>query len=687
MTVHIRREGAIAYVTMDNPPMNAIDLSVRRGLEDALNWVAGEAGLSRVVLTGSGRTFATGADAREFDIAPVAPHLPDIVNRIETSQVPWVAAINGAALGGGCELLLACRFRIAGPGVQIGLPEVTLGVVPGAGGTHRLPRLIGLAPALDIIATGRPVSAEQAERLGLVDGLADDPVTVAALVDIGSLELAVPVTDRAAPVHDADVVDNARRLAARTTPHQTAPQKAIDLVELASRSSVFEGMQAEYACVDALRTTEQARALHHIFFAEQAAQPPASISTEAADLDQVAVIGDGTMGAGLAYALLNAGLRVCLLETDADGVARALDNFGKILAANLKRGLISEQTVRDLRSRFVATTDYTKVADVTLAIEAAFESVEVKTSIFKELEAHLAPGAVLATSTSHHDINQIARAVSDPSRVVGLHFPDPAHITNLLEIVRCDATGNQALATAFSLTGLLHKVPVLTGASNGFIGKRILTRYHEAADTVFMDGSTPWEIDEAMVEFGYAMGPYEAQDMTGLDVAYASRRLQDATREPGRRYIPIADRMVELGKLGHKTGAGWYRYPGGRGKVEDPIVADLALEESHFAGRARTDYSANQIRQRLLLAMINESADILHEGIARCARDIDLVTALGHGFPRFRGGLMHYADLLGAKHIVAQLDELALEDALVWRASPLLRHCAETGTLIRDLKP
>ncbi|MBF9035710.1 enoyl-CoA hydratase [Rhodobacterales bacterium HKCCE2091] len=684
MSVEYRRDGAVAVVTLNNPPVNAIGHAVRAGLMEAVDWVETQEGLSRVILTGAGRTFAAGADAREFDAEPVPPHLPDVIARIEASDIPWIAAINGAALGGGCELTLGCRYRIAVPGAQIGLPEVTLGVVPGAGGTQRMPRLVGLKAALDLIASGKPVKATRAVELGLIHGIADDPVELATHLDQGTIELTHRVGAMENPAPEAGAVEAARATAARRTANQVAPQRAIDLVELSTRTPLAEGMATERATFLELRTGDQARALRHIFFAERAAKAPDWLTAEPAETGTVAVVGGGTMGAGIAYALLNAGRSVVLLETDADGVELAKANVEKIVGASLSRGMISDAKADDIRARFTASDDYGAAAGAGLAIEAAFESMEVKKTVFAALEAALPADAILATNTSYLDIDEIAAGTSDPSRVLGLHFFAPAHIMRLLEIVRGKATGNRALATGFALARPLRKIPVLAGVCDGFIGNRILARYREAADTVMMDGSTPWEIDEAMVEFGYAMGPYEAQDLSGLDIAHANRRRQDATRDPNRRYIPIADRMVELGKLGKKTGAGWYRYPGGNGKVDDPIVADLAIEEAHFAGIERRDFTADEIRERLLLAMINEAADILHEGIAANARDIDLVTVFGYGFPRWRGGLMHYADTIGAARIVEKLTALTAEDPLVWRPSPVLVACARDGRSLAD---
>lgn len=684
MTVTWRRTGQTGFVELDNPPVNAMGLALRQGLEQALKWANSEKGLDRIILSGKGRVFAAGGDAREFDAPPVAPHLPDLLDAIEACVVPWIAAAHGAALGGGLELMLACRYRIAAPGTRLGLPEVTLGVVPGAGGTQRLPRLIGLEKALDLIPTGKDLDAAAALALGLVHEVDADPVRAAEMVNTEFLGMAVPVSELNSGVAPPEAFEAARATARTRMRGQPAPLAAIDLLESAMTEPFAKALKAERETFLTLRQTPEAKALRHLFFAERAARAPDWLTAPPRDVDRAAVVGGGTMGAGIAYALLNAGIAVTLLETDADGVARARANVDKIVAASLQRGLISADEADRRRAALTVSEDYTAARDCALAIEAAFESMEVKRDVFAKLETVLSPDAILATNTSYLDIDAMAGTLSDPARLVGLHFFAPAHIMKLLEIVRGAATSDTALATGFALARRLRKVPVLAGVCDGFIGNRILARYREAADTVFMDGSTPWEVDEAMVDFGYAMGPYEAQDLSGLDIAHANRRRQDATRDPRRRYIPIADRMVELGKLGRKTGAGWYRYPGGNGKVDDPIVADLALEEAHFAGITRTDYPPQEIRRRLLLAMMNEAADILHEGISASAADIDLVTVFGYGFPRWRGGLMHYADTLGVAEILVGLEDLSREDPLVWAPSPMLLDCAARGLKIAD---
>lgn len=685
MSVRFERRGDAAVVTLNSPPVNAIGGAIRTGLIEALHWIDAQSSLTRVVLTGAGRAFAAGADAREFDADPVEPHLPDVIARIETCEVPWIAAINGVALGGGLELCLGCRVRIASPGATLGLPEVTLGVVPGAGGTQRLPRLIGLARSYEMISTGKPVGAADALELGLIDAIAEDPVEIAVRMDQATIDLSEPLGKRDRPAPNPAAQDAALAVAERKAAGQIAPKIAIDLVRQAGELPFAEGCRREREAFLSLRQGEQAKALRHIFFAERGAKPPKALrDITPPELTEVAVVGGGTMGAGIAYALLSAGYGVTILEANSEGLSRAEANVGKLFEAGLARGLLDEDTAAARRAALQVSDDYGAAGGANLAIEAAFESMDVKRGVLSQLQDAMAPNAVLATNTSYLDLDVMARGLRDPSRLVGLHFFAPAHIMRLLEIVRGQETSPRALAVGFALAKRLRKVPVLAGVCDGFIGNRILARYREAADTVFMDGSTPWEVDQAMTEFGYAMGPYEAQDLSGLDIAHANRRRQDATRDPDRRYIPLADRMVALGKLGKKTGAGWYRYPGGGGKVEDPIVADLALEESHLEGRTRTDYSADEIRHRLLLAMINEAADILHEGIAASAADIDLVTVFGYGFPRWRGGLMHYADTLGATQVHHGLRVLIEEDPLVWRPSPVVVDCAERGVAFAD---
>ena len=686
MQVTMRSENHVGYVTLSNPPVNAIGQVLRMGLLEAVRW-AERGRLDRVIVSGAGGIFAAGADAKEFDAAPQEPHLPEVLNAIDESFVPWIAAIEGVALGGGAEIAMACRMRIMAPGARIGLPEVTLGVIPGAGGTARLPRLAGLQKAVEMITTGKPIGAQAACSVGLVHTVEDDPIEAAFLVNSEALGCIVPTWEYHAPAHDADLFRMARENLQAKMPGQEAPVRALEVIEAGLALPFHAALAHERRVFLELKTGSQSKALRHLFFAQRAAKAPAHLKGSALEVQHAAVVGGGTMGAGIAYALLSSGLQVTILEADAAGLKRAEDNIGKIIEASLTRGMIDAARAADLRSRLTLSTQYSQAATAQLAIEAAFEDMAVKQEILGKLDVVLSADAVLATNTSYLDINEMAAPLMDPTRVIGLHFFAPAHIMKLLEIVQGAQSSDRAIATGYALAKRLGKVPVCAGVCDGFIGNRILARYREAADTVFMDGSTPWEVDDAMVEFGYAMGPYEAQDLSGLDIAYANRQRQAPTRDPNRRYIPIADRMIELGKLGRKTSAGWYRYPGGGGKVEDPIVADLAIEEAHFSGITRTDYSSQEMRQRLVLAMINEAADILDAGIAQSAGDIDLVTVFGYGFPRWRGGLMHYADSLGVETIVAQLEILAQEDPIAWKVSPLLSRCADAGQSLAEARP
>ena len=682
MSVTFTRDGPTGFVTLDHPPVNAIGQAMRAGLLEAVRRAERER-LDRVIVTGAGRAFAAGADAREFDADPQAPHLPEVLDAIERSFVPWIAAINGVALGGGAEIALACRMRIAAPGARIGLPEVTLGVIPGAGGTQRAMRLCGLARALEMVAFGRPLSAEDALAAGLVHAIEADPVAAADMVNTEELLCLVPTWELPAPDADPATIAAIRERIAQRMPGQVAPGRAVDAVEAGLRLPFAEAMAVERATFLDLRQGAQARALRHIFFAERAARAPDTLPP-AADLTQVAVVGGGTMGAGIAYACLSEGLSVVLLETDAEGVARAETNVGKLVADGVRRGRLDAGAAAALRQRLTITGDYAAAGQAQLAIEAAFESMEVKHAVFARLDAALPPEAVLATNTSYLDVDAIAAGTRDPGRVLGLHFFAPAHVMRLLEIVQGARTSDAALAAGFALARRLGKVPVLAGVCDGFIGNRIFSRYKEEADFLLMDGATPWEIDAAMEAFGYAMGPYEVGDLSGLDIGYANRRRQDATRDPARRYVPIADRMVQEGRLGRKAGVGWYRYPGGGGKVIDPLIEDLIAEEAHFARVTRREIGADEIRDRLVLAMINEAAGILHDGIARRAADIDLVTVFGYGFPRWRGGLMHHADAIGPSEIVARIRAFEARDPVIWRLSPLLADCAVRGMAIAD---
>ena len=683
MVVSWRRDGVYGFVVLDNPPVNAINREIRRGLLEAVDWAESQE-LERVILSGAGSCFAAGADAKEFDSAPEAPHLPDVFNRIESSTVPWIAALHGAALGGGAELALACRYRVARSDTNVGFPEVILGLVPGAGGTQRLPRLIGFGEALKLIPTGKTINGRQAKDIGFVDEVDDDPLGFAAMIDGELLGMVVPIAELNTVPVDETHYESAAALAKKRMRGQIAPRKAIDLLRFAGAETLQVGMKREREIFLDLRQSDQARALRYIFFAERGAKIPSHLKPKMTTTDHVAIIGGGTMGAAIAYAFLNAGAEVVVLEADVDSIARASTNIEALISTGLSLGRIDETTANARRDQLTLTTDYQDLCGVDLAIEAVFEDGSVKQSVLQLLEAALRPDAVIATNTSYLNVNMLAGALGDPSRLIGLHFFAPAHIMKLLEIIKGEMASPKALAMGYAVAKSLGKIPVVAGVCDGFIGNRILARYREAADTMLMDGCTPWDIDEAMVDFGYAMGPYEAQDLSGLDIAYANRRRQDDTRDPARRYIPIADHLVTAGRLGRKTGAGWYQYTANGVKDIDPVIEAMIIETATSAAVNRRIFTPTDIQNRLVLAMINEAANILFDGIAATASDVDIVLVHGYGFPRWRGGLLHYADQIGVERLLAMLRMFAAEDPIVWRPSPVLINCAETKISLAD---
>jgi 3-hydroxyacyl-CoA dehydrogenase len=678
MPVLFERREDYALVTIDNPPVNAIGRAERAGLLDAIGRVAQETDIRGVVITGQGRMFAAGADTREFDADPEPPHLPDVILAMEASSIPWIAALRGAALGGGYEIALGCHLRIAAPETTVGLPEVTLGVVPGAGATQRLPRLVGYMMALSLISEGRVVKAQEALKIGLIDEIVDDPVARAIeLIRSGSVIPDGGLSQRPRPSYDEAAKTAAITRAEKRMRGQIAPQRAIELVTASTNTDFAEAVACERTTFIEIRTGSQAKALRHVFFAERAARVPDNLSKVAPrPLKRAGVVGGGTMGAGIAYALVQAGLSVAIVEADEAAVRRAKANVDKLFADARGRGLMDLDKATALAARLSVEQSYDVFRDVDLVVEAAFEDFEVKRDIFTRLDGVVPEGALLATNTSYLDVDQIAAVTRRPADVIGLHFFSPAHIMRLLEIVRGAKTSDVALATGFALAATLRKIPVVSGVCDGFIGNRILARYREAADRVVLQGALPWEVDQAMVAFGYPMGPYEAQDLSGLDIAYANRKRQRATLTDNRAYVAIADRVVEQGRLGKKAGIGWYCYSTDGEEAANASLVDLIEEEARASGVVRRPFTSSDIQHRLLLAMINEAADILKEGIAGSSNDIDLVTVHGYGFPRWRGGLMHYAESLGFQKIASDLEVLAFEEPKVWNVSDGIKALA-----------
>lgn len=635
----IARAGEIATVTLDNPPVNALSQAVRQALWDAVATLDADPGVRAVVLLCAGRSFIAGADVSEFDKPPMEPHLPDLVARIEAAAKPWVAAIHGSALGGGFEVALGCRFRVAVPEASVGLPEVTLGLVPGAGGTVRTPRLAGVVATVDLVTTGKPMRAAQAAAAGLIDAvIAGDLATGAVEFARAALAqpLPAPVSARPVPPAPEGFWEVAEQSVAKAAKGAVAPARALACVRAAAELSFAEAMAIERGTFLDLRGSEQAAALRHIFFAERAAPRPAALrAVEPAPMARVGVIGGGTMGAGIIAALREAGLPVTLIERDAEAVARGLANVAAIFAGAVKRGKLGAAQAEALGAGVTGATDYAALAEVDLVIEAVFEEIGVKRAVFAQLARVCRPDAILATNTSYLDPRSIAEGLPNPDRFLGLHFFSPANVMKLLEIVPVPETSPRTLATGFALARMLKKIPVRAGICEGFIGNRILKRYRAAAEDLLRQGVEIAAVDAAMRGYGFAMGPFEAQDLGGLDIAFLQR---EGARATGAQ-VPetLGDILVRAGRKGQKTAGGWYDYaPGSRTPQPSATVAALLASQVTASG----SWSIEAIARHLVAAMAAEGAAILREGVAQSAADIDLVEIHGYGFPRWRGGPM-----------------------------------------------
>ena len=657
MNVTIARDGNIAIVTVENPPVNALSTAVRQGLWDAVVELDADPEVAAVVLHCAGRTFIAGADVREFGQTPVPPHLPDLVTRIEMARAPWIAAIHGSALGGGFEVALGCRFRVASPDASVGLPEVNLGIIPGASGTVRTPRLAGVEVAVTLATTGKPVKAGKALSLGLIDKVIEGDLLAGALAFARGLpaDLPAPISARQATDPGKEYWEETEAAVKKAAKGSDAPLAALESIRHAISSDFETAMAHERATFLRLRDSDQAAALRSVFFAERAApRPPELKDATPRKVAEVGVIGGGTMGAGIAAALRGAGLGVTLIERDADALERGRANLTRIWDGSVKSGRLSEAQRDDLLAGTRFATDYAALAGADLVIEAVFEDLEVKRAVFAALADVCRPDAVLATNTSYIDPREIFGGVKGPERCLGLHFFSPAHIMKLLEIVPIPQTADDVLATGFALARSLGKMPVRAGICDGFIGNRILKITRAQGERLLMAGALPEQVDAAQRAFGMAMGIFAVQDLAGLDIAAMQRK---AARDRGESpFAPVADALVALGRLGQKTGAGWYDYlPGTRGGTPSPVVAETIAAQ----GGQNQSLSESDIIDALILPMADEGATILAEGIALRAADVDLVKIHGYGFPRWRGGPMHYAARRGLAAVVARLDDLA----------------------------
>jgi len=687
--VTFQRQADVLVVTIDNPPVNALGVDVRRGLVAAIDAAEADGAVAAVLIVGAGRNFIAGADIREFGKPPLPPSLPEVCSRIENCSKPVVAAIHGAALGGGLEIALSAHYRLAVPSAKLGLPEVQLGLMPGSGGTQRAPRLIGMKAALDLMLSGRHAGAKEALAVGLIDrlgegadalaeGLAYAQELVAAKAPVRRTRdanaLADEVTQRAA-------LEAARGDTAKKSRGLFSPMKIIEAAEAALALPFDEGMALERKLFLQCIESPQRAGLIHAFFAErEVLKAPETQAAKPRPIASCGIVGGGTMGAGIAVAMLDAGLPVTMIERDEESLARGRAHVEKVYDGLIRKGRMTPEAKAAVMARFSGSTAYDALADADLVLEAVFEDMTVKKAVFAELDRVCKPGAVLATNTSYLDIDEIAASISRPADVLGLHFFSPANIMKLLEIVVPAKVAADVVATGFELAKKLKKTPVRAGVCDGFIGNRILAVYRQAADHMMEDGASPWQIDQAVRDFGYPMGPFQVSDLAGGDIGWATRKRKAATRDPSARYVQIADRICERGWFGQKTGRGYYLYPeGARAGTPDPEVTAIIDAERQRAGVAPRDFTDEEIMRRYMAAMINEGANVVHQRIALRPLDVDVTFVHGYGFPRHRGGPMKHADTVGLANILADIREFARQDPVFWKASPLLVELVERG--------
>ena len=666
------REGEVLVVTLDNPPVNAFSTEVRNAMAAAVEDAAGDDGVKAVVIRAEGRMFSGGADITEFGKAPVHPTLPELIDSIENLDKPVVAALNGTALGGGCEIALGCNYRIGVPATKIGLPEVKIGILPGAGGTQRLPRVVGVEEALPIIVTGNPVSAKKAEAIGLLDrivapeNLQEEAIAFAREV-AGRSEHPVSSkrTDRI-DAHDPGVFKAFREKNARRLKGLDAPARCIKAVELATKLPYDEGIAKEREFFMELVMGDQSKALRHVFFAERQAGKIDGLPKDAVPLPirKVGIIGAGTMGGGIAMNFLSAGYDVTIVEREQEALDRGVGIIRKNYDATARKGRMTEEQVEKAMGHLSTSLDYQDLADCDLVIEAVFELMAIKKDVFGKLDAICKSDAIMASNTSYLDVNEIAACTSRPEQVVGLHFFSPANIMRLLEVVRGDRTSPQVMATAMDLAKKIGKVAVVSGVCHGFIGNRMLAKRQEQASELLMEGARPAQVDKVLTDFGFPMGPFQMADLAGLDIGWDPDKTSSAT---------VREVLCERGRRGQKTGKGFYDYDENRQRTPsdevDAVIADFAAK----SGKEQRDISDEEIRERLLYPMVNEGALILEEGVAQRASDIDTVWVNGYGWPPHTGGPMFWADTIGLDTVLAGLEKRGME------VSQLLRDKAAKG--------
>jgi 3-hydroxyacyl-CoA dehydrogenase len=682
-------ENDVAVVTANNPPVNALGIAVRQGLRQAVRQAIADDRAEAIALVCEGRTFFAGADISEFGKPPISPTLREVHEEMEDCPKPIVAGIHGTALGGGLETALACHYRIAVPGARVGLPEVKLGILPGAGGTQRLPRLVGVEKAIEMICTGDPIGARQAYEMGVIDEIVEGDLRAATIAFAARVVAEgrplVKVRDRTRLIDEAarrpELFQAARNHYARIKRGFLAPQHCISAIQATTEMEFDAGMRRERELFTELMESDQSAAQRHFFFAERQANKISDIppNTPRRPINQVAIVGAGTMGGGIAMNFANAGIPVVLLDSNREALDRGFATIRRNYEASAKRGRISAQDVETRMGLFTPSLEQIDVCDADLIIEAVFENMELKKRLLAGLDQHTKPGAIIATNTSTLDVNELARATARPPSVIGLHFFSPANVMRLLEVVRAEATAKDVVATCMDLAKRIGKVPVLARVCDGFIGNRMLHAYFDQAFALLYAGCQPEQVDKAIYDFGFAMGPFAMSDLAGLDVSWRIRQERGETQ-------PIADRLCEMGRFGQKARAGYFRYAeGSRTPQPDPEVAAIVEEEGLKRHGARREIGADEIVSRCMLALVNEGAKILDEGIALRASDIDVVYVYGYSFPIYRGGPMFWAGQIGLDKVLDAIrayHESGCGD--VWRPARLIERLVAAGRSFAD---
>ena len=666
------RQGDILVVTSDNPPVNALGQAVREGLKAAIEQAAADDAIKAIVIRCEGRTFFAGADITEFGKPPQGPSLPEVCDAIEASDKPVVAAIHGTALGGGCEIALACHYRVAVPSAKLGLPEVKLGLIPGAAGTQRLPRLVGAEAALPLVVIGNPVSAKQAQKIGLVDALLDEADLAGGAATFAKSQIGKPVprtsemNNNRDGVANPDIFDEFRAKNGRKLRGFDAPNAGIEAVRAAGELSFAEGVKKERALFSKLMTGTQSAAMRHYFFAERAANKIDDLAadTKPIPIEKVGIIGAGTMGGGIAMNFLSAGIPVNILEMKQDALDRGTATIRKNYENTAKRGRMSPEQVESAMGLLTPTLEYGELAECDLVIEAVYENMDVKKEVFRTLDETVKQGAILASNTSYLDIDEIATATKRPGYVVGLHFFSPANVMKLLEVVRGAKTRDDVLATAMKLSKAIGKVAAVSGVCPGFIGNRMLSKRQEQANQLIMEGANYWEVDDVLLEFGFPMGPFQMGDLAGIDIGWH--------RDPSK-VTTVREALCAVGRFGQKAGKGFYDYDEARQRTPSDEVKQIIADFATRSGTPQRDVSKQEIEERLLYPMVNEGAKILEEGMAQRASDIDVVWINGYGWPLYTGGPMFWADTIGLDTVVSGLEKYGLP------VCDYLRSRAEAG--------